>query len=138
MSDKKRITSKLYIVLGLAYAVVMVVFANAYFLEEQSCPMIFLFIGIELVLGVFLWTTFNFVDIDYIQDGNSLQCFFHGQPFSIPATRRIRRLPATARWGMIRYAVGMIVFNDESGKRKIKFFIAEEEYLSMIRELHME
>jgi hypothetical protein len=133
-----RITSKLYIVLGLGYGAAIAVLVNGYFSEKQNATWTFLFIGIELILGAFLWATFNFVDIFYYVQDSRLECFFHGKLLRISSSRRVRKLPVTARWGMIRYAVGYIVFKDESEKRKVKFFIVREEYLPMIRELSME
>ena len=138
MNNRKRITSKLYIVLGIAYATAMVVFVNVYFSEKKSVLLTLLVIGVELLVGPFLWAAFNFVDIYHVPDENRLDCFFHGTLLQVLSKRRIRVLPVTARWGMIRYTVAMLTFSDETNKRKIKFFIVDDDYFQMIKDLKME
>lgn len=118
----RKITSGVYRVLGVVYALAFVLLLFTFFLEKQPLYMYFAIVGIEIVLAIFTWACFNFADI-YLQDEEQLEFRYWGKVVEISKIVRIRKLPVYARTSSQQFTVASIKFIDAAGNKKLKYFI---------------
>ncbi|MBS1601248.1 MAG: hypothetical protein JST42_01175 [Bacteroidetes bacterium] len=118
----RKITSGVYRVLGAVYVLAFALLLYTFFLEKQPFYMYFAVAGIEIVLAVFTWACYNFVDI-YLLDKEELELWHWGKVVEISRIVRVRKLPVYARTSSQQFTVASIRYIDAAANKGLKFFI---------------
>src|SRR5579859_2303435 len=129
-----RITSRIYMLFALVCLIAVLALPIAFFQDSKDDRSVWLFIGVEILLALFSFLWVNCVDI-YQETDDNLRCYFYGNRFEVPPGCRVRRVPfASVRSGLKFYSVGFISFRNETGNRRLKFFILADRDWHLIKE----
>jgi len=118
----RKITSGVYKILGIVFALAFFLLLYTFFLEKQPLYMYFAIAVVEMALAIFAWACFNFIDI-YLSDSERLEFQVWGKVVEISEIVRIKKLPVYARTSNQQFTVASIRFIDAADNKKLKFFI---------------